>query len=251
MACGIYKIQSTIYPDRIYIGSSANIIYRWSKHKGFLRRNKHHSLILQHHVDKYGLDDLLFSVIAICEKEDLMPENGIIWIENCFIGAYRYGNSKKPYFNVSEIAGKGRLGIKHTEEARLKMKKPKGTMPDWHKKKISESLKGVNTWMKGRKLSEKTKQKISESEKGKKNHMFGKKMSEDSRKKMSDAKIGCKSWNKGRKTPEEVKRKQSEAKMGDKNARFGKHHSAETKRKIGDANRIKMKEYHQRQKSIA
>lgn len=44
--CGIYQIINTINND-IYIGSSVDIVTRFSSHKSCLRRNKHENIYLQ------------------------------------------------------------------------------------------------------------------------------------------------------------------------------------------------------------
>ena len=49
---GIYKIQSKLKPDRIYIGSAVNIRTRWNVHLCNLRNSMHHSKKLQRHFDK-------------------------------------------------------------------------------------------------------------------------------------------------------------------------------------------------------
>ena len=69
---GIYKIESKIKPERIYIGSAVNISRRWNWHYGALRNGRHHSLKLQRHYDKYGESDLQFIILLGCEKEDLI-----------------------------------------------------------------------------------------------------------------------------------------------------------------------------------
>lgn len=104
---GIYKIQSTIHPERYYIGSAMNIDGRWVKHISDLKLHKHHSSKLQNHYDKYGLADLKFSIILHgCHKEDL------IFIEQICI-------TPKPFFNNSPTAGSC-IGCKHSEESNRK-----------------------------------------------------------------------------------------------------------------------------------
>jgi len=60
---GVYKIQSKIHPDRIYIGSTINITNRIKQHLDLLRRNRHFNKKLQLHYDKYGETDLEFEII--------------------------------------------------------------------------------------------------------------------------------------------------------------------------------------------
>ena len=131
---GIYQIRSRIKPDRIYIGSAGNIAYRWGVHLFDLRKNKHHSIKLQRHYNKYGKNDLIFSILIGCDKEDL------IITEQFYLDGY------KTYFNICKIAG-SQLGMKRSEESC---------------KKISESLKG-------HKVSEEARRKISKAMIGNKN----------------------------------------------------------------------------------
>jgi group I intron endonuclease len=105
---GIYIIWSRIKPDRFYIGSAGTIKQRWSNHKQALRNNRHHSSKLQNHFNKYGEDDLVFEVLAVCDKKDLIAQDGIVWIEQCFMWAY------KPFFNCTPNAGSPR-GVKRSQ----------------------------------------------------------------------------------------------------------------------------------------
>jgi group I intron endonuclease len=157
---GIYKIESKINPKRVYIGSAINISNRWTHHLFDLRKNKHHSIKLQRHYNKYGEADLSFSILIGCEKEDLIK------IEQYFIDAY------KPYFNSSPTAGSS-IGVKHTEE---------------FKKKISEAGRGRISNCKGKKLSAEHIAKIT-----------GLKRSPETLLKLSISHLGQKSWNKGTK----------------------------------------------------
>lgn len=96
---GIYKISSLIKPNRIYIGSALNIKRRWNKHKSDLKNNKHHSIKLQRHYNKYGIDDLIFEIIEECVIDCLID-----WEQH-------YIDKTHTYFNTCKIAGssKGRI----------------------------------------------------------------------------------------------------------------------------------------------
>jgi len=109
---GIYKIQSAIKPNRVYIGSAVNINHRWNCHLSDLRKNKHHSKKLQNHLNKYGESDLLFSILLGCPKEDLIKN------EQYFLDSY------KPYFNICQIAS-SQFGLKRSEETKNKMRQRK------------------------------------------------------------------------------------------------------------------------------
>ena len=130
---GVYIIKSTIKPNRVYVGSSINIIKRWKNHLSSLRYNKHKSKKLQNHYNKYGLEDLQFSIILECEI-DILIKN-----EQYYLDLYC------PYFNTCKIAG-NTLGYKHSKDTRAKMKKPKS---EEHKKKLSEIRQGCIPWNKG------------------------------------------------------------------------------------------------------
>lgn len=91
--CGIYKIQSQKKPGRIYIGMSKNIIRRWKTHLCELRVNKHISIKLQRHYNKYGEGDLQFSIITSCDRKELKN------IEQFYLDAYY------PYFNQCKANG--------------------------------------------------------------------------------------------------------------------------------------------------
>lgn len=134
---GIYKIQSKIKPERFYIGSSIHIYSRWSKHKGDLRRNQHDNGRLQNHVNKYGIEDLVFSIITGC------GEDVVIAYEQFYIDALN------PWFNISPSAGTTK-GAVHL------------------------SRRGQPTWQKGKHFTEEHKQKISEAMSGPRNHQYGK-----------------------------------------------------------------------------
>jgi len=137
---GIYKIQSIVHPERIYIGSAINIHRRRNQHLRDLNHNKHHSLKLQRHFNKHGQNDLSFTVIEECS------------VENLLIREQHHLNANNTYFNICKIAGncsgripwnknktmsnefcekmkvvstgnKNRLGCKHSIEAINKLRK--------------------------------------------------------------------------------------------------------------------------------
>lgn len=161
---GVYKIQSKIKPKRIYIGSAKNITIRWGIHISDLKLNKHHSIKLQRHYNKYGIEDLEFSIILFCS------------IENLILNEQLQLNKYIPYFNCSKIAGSN-LGNKWSEESKQKMKGNKN------------SIGAIRT--------DEQKQYLREIHLGNKNHMYGKEISEETRKKCSDA--ANKRWNKNNK----------------------------------------------------
>ena len=67
---GIYSITSKINGKR-YVGSASRFCIRWGIHISNLRKNKHHSQHLQNHFNKYGEDDLVFSILEVVERGEL------------------------------------------------------------------------------------------------------------------------------------------------------------------------------------
>lgn len=100
---GIYQIQSIIKPERIYIGSSIDITKRWKEHLRNLNKNKHHSIKLQNHYNKYTKEDFIFIVLEVCIPEFLI------------VREQYYINSLNPWFNICQVAG-SILGIKRSPE---------------------------------------------------------------------------------------------------------------------------------------
>lgn len=105
---GIYQIKSNLN-NRIYIGSSIDIRRRWKIHKSQLSLGNHHSIILQRHYDKYGKDDLVFSILELCEEDNLIK------VEQAYL------DHKKPYFNIRKTADSNK-GIVRTEETKQKIR---------------------------------------------------------------------------------------------------------------------------------
>ncbi len=163
---GIYKIQSKVKPERIYIGSAVDIKHRWNDHLSNLRNNKHHSIKLQRHSNKYGIIDLQFSIILPCEKELLIKN------EQFFIDA------NNPWFNICPNAGSC-LGKKLSED---------------HKAKIVKSLIGNKRTL-GFTPSDESKEKNRLSNLGSKNAFYGKTHSESTREKMRLNHYNCKKEN--------------------------------------------------------
>jgi group I intron endonuclease len=149
---GIYKISSIIKPNNIYIGSAIDIISRKQKHLSELKLGKHKNNRLQNHVNKYGVDDLTFSVLEPCFPDWLLARE------------QEYIDNLKPYFNICKIAG-NTLGIKFSEEAKKKISMAKKGKPG---RKLSyEEIQKIKERTTGRIFSLETKAKLSASRKGK------------------------------------------------------------------------------------
>lgn len=87
MNSGIYEIRNKINGN-FYVGSTKNTIDRFKNHRSTLIRGVSTSTILQRAVNKYGIDNFDFKLIATCHKEYLIK------MEQWFI------DNMKPQYNV-------------------------------------------------------------------------------------------------------------------------------------------------------
>lgn len=218
---GIYKISSLI-DDRIYIGSSKDILVRCQNHRYHLKKGTHANIKLQRFFTKYGSESLKYEIIEECELECLIQREQY------------YIDTLEPYFNISKIAGR----VEHSQEFKDKLSENNRNRI-WSlasKKKSSDSKKGktisdehkeaLNSSTRGKSKTEEHKQKISEANKG--------------RIISETTKLAVAKANSERIHSEETKRKLSEASK----RRITKPMSEETKEKI----RLKAIERHNNNK---
>lgn len=71
MTIGIYTISSS-HSDRLYVGSSVNIIKRFKDHITKLIAGKHHSYKLQNHFNACK-PILTLNIIDECDESELAP----------------------------------------------------------------------------------------------------------------------------------------------------------------------------------
>jgi group I intron endonuclease len=139
---GIYQIQSKIYPERIYVGSTfIDMNHRWSCHLSDLRKNIHPNNKLQNHFNKYGESDLIFGVI---ESGVYLDKNHLLSREQGWYIPYSYQSTDLPYFNITPIAGSS-LGVVYSEEVR---------------KRVSDGHMGQKAWNKNIPHTEEHKQRL-------------------------------------------------------------------------------------------
>lgn len=158
-------------------------------------------------IEKYGKEnfvkEILYSNIQYKETADD--------IERFAIAKER--KLGKAEYNIAN-GGQGAVGYRHTNEARRKMSEAAKNMSEEHRRKLSESLRGIAPWSKGKHLSEEHCRKLSEAHKGKK-------LSEEHKRKLSEVKKNI---------SEETRRKMSESHKG-------KKLSDERRRKISEASK--------------
>jgi group I intron endonuclease len=150
MDSGIYEIRNIITGD-LYIGSTINFDERERRHYSLLRNGKHTNIFLQNAVNKYGLENFVFSILEECEPDnETLLQKETLYIE-----------SETPRYNLMS-AKCGRF--QHSEESKKKiietLKKSFLDNP--------EKAKAISLRNKGRKHTEEAKKKVSLANKGKK-----------------------------------------------------------------------------------
>ncbi len=197
---GIYKITN-IVNNIFYIGSSCDIIHRFSTHKSELRLNKHENSYLQNSWNKYGQENFIFEIIEECNIVSL-EEREQFWLDKtlCYKRDIGYNiqpksmhrqhseETKRKIGIANQISQLNRaiseetkcrvygnlkscrLGCHHSDESKKKISANHSrywsshTMSEEHKNKIASSLTGK----KRGKISEEQRQKLSESSTSKK-----------------------------------------------------------------------------------
>ena len=165
MKSGIYSIKNTVN-NKIYVGSSKNILSRWSKHKYRLNVSTHGNSHLQKAWNKYGKNTFMFSVIEYCEIS-MLENKEKFWILKLDALNRNKGYNIRPGADRSEFT-------------------------DVHRNNISKGLKSYYKdnphHCTGKNLSSEVKKKISKSN-------MGKKRSKETREKISlQNKNRCKEW---------------------------------------------------------
>lgn len=217
MKSGIYKIINKIN-KKVYVGSTKNFGYRFTKHKTMLRKNNHSNKHLQSAWNKYKECNFRFIKLEETSEEKLI-EREQYWMDKF--------NVVKEGYNMSEKAGRVVIkGIKHWNYGKKLSDETKRKISNAHngikhteetKKKLSKLLKGRKAWNKGllkelqprygKSKTESEKRKIGLASKGRKHTkesklkiglvFKGKKLSKEHKDKISKAMKGCKPWNIG------------------------------------------------------
>src|SRR3972149_6083029 len=147
MQSGIYKISNTIN-EKIYIGSAVNFNNRWRIHKYHLLKGTHHNPPLQNFVNKYGFYKLIFSIVELCKKENLVEREQF------------YLDIILPEFNIHKQAQSPK-GLKRTQEQIQNIINGKKTRGTWRKKGYipsQETRKKIGDAHRGKKISDKQKE---------------------------------------------------------------------------------------------
>ena len=191
METGIYFISSP--SGKKYIGStSESFSIRWRTHKYHLRKKNHRNRILQAAWDKYGEENMAFTVYLRCEPHECLALEQLAIDEFC------------PEYNIALDTTAAFKGRKHTAEAiekcrvsKVGVKKP--PLTDEHKYKLgaswrgkkrppftAEHLENMRVSQTGKKLTEEHKRNISLGGKGTKRPP----MTAEHRRKLSESRKG-------------------------------------------------------------
>lgn len=179
---GIYQIRNTI-SNKLYIGSSVDIVNRWRQHKLLLRKKSHDNFHLQNAWNKYGEDIFEFEVVEIVEPINLSDKE------------QQYINKLNPEYNIARVVKASMFGRKHTEESKARMSESRTGIKNgfWGRKHSDETKKKISEWRVGKEFghrSDETKKKMSDLQIGNKNSFYGKHHSDDSKEKISKFSTG-------------------------------------------------------------
>lgn len=150
---GVYKITNLLN-NKMYIGSSVNLVNRSTNHRKNLKDNKHDNLHLQSSYNKYGGQNFLFEVIEYCNREILIER------EQYWIDFYKVTDPKNGY--NKRLKADSNFGCKRSpmkQETKEKMRLI-------GLERSEEVAEWASKFHKGRKRTQETRDKMSESFKG-------------------------------------------------------------------------------------
>jgi len=130
MNSGIYKITN-IKNNKFYIGSAIKFNVRFSRHKRDLKKQLHANSYLQNAVNKYGINNFKFEILAKC------PKKYLIKLEQWFI------DNLNPQYNLSPTAGSN-LGCRFERRSDLSKNVSINILKDYKQLSCSDISKKYN-----------------------------------------------------------------------------------------------------------
>lgn len=191
----LYRITN-IVNNKVYIGQSVDPKTRWSRHRSDAKYSeKNRNYHLTDAIKKYGVDSFLFEIIAQAKTLEDMDE-----LETLCIEQYKSTNPQFGYNNSPGGQGKRPMSLET-------------------KRRLSESLKGRISPMKGKHQSDAAKALLSKANKGKIGNMKGKHHSVETKNLLSKI-------NTGKVYSDDTKNKKSKSMIGknsgSQNGMYGK-----------------------------
>lgn len=132
--CCIYTIWNNI-TNESYVGSTIDFDQRIKIHFRKLRRKEHHSWKLQKAFCKYEESDFEYFILKYSNSSNLIEDEQ--WCLDVI----------RPEYNIAKIAG-NTLGVKWSEERRIKQLKYLSHKPQSHIDKLKASLKANTKFIK-------------------------------------------------------------------------------------------------------
>ncbi len=127
--CGVYKITNPM--GEVYIGQSANILDRWSAHRGM---KNHFERLLKDSLKLHGVNNHVFEIIEICDKS-VKKQRERFYQEQYFLNsvkmlnlvmAGKYGFQKRVHESTRALMGaniiKNHTGLKRSVESKENMR---------------------------------------------------------------------------------------------------------------------------------
>lgn len=137
MITGIYTITNIIN-NKIYVGKSKNIKYRFTEHLKCLENNKHHNIYLQNAFNKYGKEAFKLEILEECDITFIFSQENY-WCNLLNVHNRNYG------YNIAPTSPNGLSKL--AKETILKLSKASSS---W--KRSKEICKLISLSKKGKRL---------------------------------------------------------------------------------------------------